>query len=373
MSPINPDRTKPWNNLPLLPPVENQFQNVEVYEKLVKARASLAELKGRAAVIPNQTMLINTISLQEAKASSEIENIFTTEEELYKAFSKANPESVKGPAKEVLRYREALWRGFNELRKKERFDLDYVINVFREIKDTNQGIRHHSIPTLIRKGGDSIGSGEIVYTPPRGEGILEEKLNNLLDFLNDDEKYNYDPLLKMAIAHYQFEAIHPFSDGNGRTGRIINIHYLTKKGLLDLPIFYLSGYIIRNKNEYYAYLGGVSQRGNWKDWILYMLNAVEITAKNTLALVNDIKALEEAIDKRIYNEARQVYSERLITSIFSQPYCTVNSLVEFKVGAEKTVRKRLNKLAEMGILEKKEEQGHHFYINTELFNLLSAQ
>lgn len=370
---INPDRTKPWNNLPLLPPEENQFQNVEVYKNLVKARAALAELKGRAAVIPNQTMLINTISLQEAKASSEIENIFTTEDELYKAFSKTNPENVKGPAKEVLRYREALWRGFNELRNKDQLDLDYIINVFREIKYTNQGIRHHSIPTIIRKGRNSIASGDIVYTPPRGKGILEEKLNNLLEFLNDDKKYNYDPLLKMAIAHYQFEAIHPFSDGNGRTGRIINIHYLTKKGLLDLPIFYLSGYIIRNKNEYYAYLGGVSQRGKWKNWILYLLNAVEITARNTLALVHDIKALEEAIGNRIYEEARQIYSEKLITAIFSQPYCTVNRLVEFKVGVEKTVRKRLNKLVEMGVLEKKEEQGHHFYINIELFNLLSEQ
>jgi len=368
---INPDRTKPWNKLPDLPPPNEKFENIDIFKKLVNARAALAELNGRVIAIPNPAMLISTISLQEAKSSTEIENIFTTNDELFKATS-TSESLYNGPAKEVVSYRKALWKGYREIKKNSKIDRDFLLNIFQKITNSRQGIRHSSTPTIIRKGGSTIGAGKVVYTPPRGEGIIEKKLDNLFEFLNNDKEYPIDPLLKMAIAHYQFEAIHPFSDGNGRTGRIINIVYLVAKGLLDLPVLYLSSSIIENKSEYYERLGGVSQRADWKGWIIYILNAVEITARNSLAKVNDILELMEATKQRILKENKNLHSDKLLEAIFYHPYSTVNVLVKNKVGAEKTIRKRLNILSEMGIMEKKTQTGNHIYVNTELYNLLSV-
>lgn len=371
---INPDRNKPWNALPLLPPPLELTEDLEIYKDyLIGARTALAELNREARNIANQSILINTLPLREAKDSSEIENIFTTNEELYKAFSKKSEDvdALKGPAKEVIRYREALWEGYHDIKSKGQMDMDYLLKIFQEVKETNQGIRHPSIPTVIRKGGNSLTSGQVVYTPPRGISLIEEKLHNLFEFMNDDQKYNYDPLIKMAIGHYQFEAIHPFSDGNGRTGRIMNIHLLNYKSLLDLPILYLSSYIIAHKEDYYYRIGAVSQRADWKPWIKYILRSVEVTARKTLAKIEDIRALEEAIDKRIYDEAKNIYSKELIAAIFNQPYCTAKQLISMKVGSENTVRRRLRKLEDMGILEQCRDNGHYFYLNIELFNLLS--
>jgi Fic family protein len=367
---INPDRTKPWNQLPDLPPPNEKIENIAIFKKLVNARAALAELNGRVIAIPNPAMLISTISLQEAKSSTEIENIFTTNDELYKATS-TSEKMYDGPAKEVVNYRKALWKGYGRIKKNPKIDRDFLLNIFRKITNSHQGLRHPSTPTVIRKGGSTVGAGQVVYTPPRGEGILEKKLDNLFEFLNDDKKYPIDPLLKMAIAHYQFEAIHPFSDGNGRTGRIINIVYLVAKGLLDLPVLYLSSSIIDNKSEYYERLGGVSQRADWKGWIIYILNAVENTAHNSLAKVNDILTLMEATKKRILKENKNLYSDKLLEAIFYHPYSRVNILVKNKVGAEKTIRKRLNLLAEMGVMEKQVHNGNHIYVNVELYNLLA--
>jgi len=234
---INPDRRVPWNDLPALPIKEELYETVEIMKKLGDAKASLARLHGRSAVIPNQGLLINTISLQEAKLSSEIENIFTTDDELYKAYSDQHSEAV-GASKEVIRYREALWSGYNYLKEGEMFNQEYFIKIFQEIKQTTDKIRPPFIETTIKLGGTGPNAGQVIYTPPRGGGILEEKIENLVSFINDDEQYNIDHLLKMAIAHFQFEAIHPFRDGNGRTGRVFNIHYLTSKGLLDYPILF---------------------------------------------------------------------------------------------------------------------------------------
>ncbi len=267
------DRTIPFNDLPRLPPIETVIDN-DILKKWGLASRALAELNRNILRIPNPNMLVNTISLQEAQSSTAIENIFTTEDELYKAVSDTVKEETANPAtKEVLRYREALWGGYKTLVEKKVFNKSTIIKVFQKIKNTKQGIRPPQSQVVIKRGQSKIKPGEIIYTPPRGTGIVEKKIDNLLDFLNND-KYEIDPLLKMTIAHYQFEAIHPFTDGNGRTGRIINLLYLVNQNLLSHPVLYLSKYIINHKEDYYHLLSGVTQRQAWKPWILFMLSAV---------------------------------------------------------------------------------------------------
>lgn len=367
---INPDRNVPWNDLPLLPISTELYETIDILKKLVDAKAALARLQGRSVVIPNQGLLINTISLQEAKISSAIENIFTTDDELYKAFSDQN-QNATGASKEVLRYREALWSGFSFLRSHNEFNQEYFIRIFQEIKETKDTISPPFHQTTIRKGGSSIDAGQIIYTPPRGKGIIEEKLTNLIEFINDDKKYPIDPLIKMAIAHYQFEAIHPFRDGNGRTGRVFNIHYLTQKGLLDVPILFLSRYILDNKDMYYSGLQGVSQRGNWKDWILFMLNAIENTSQLTYNKINAIVASKDAVLDYIQQDAKFQQAEKLVEIIFTQPFTKVSHLVDQKHFAEKTARKYLNELCDLQVLEKKIIDGKHYYLNLELYKILS--
>jgi len=368
---INPDRNSPWNGLPALPIEKDIYYTTEVLEKLMDAKVALAKLQGRSFAIPNQGILINTISLQEAKASSAIENIFTTDDELYRAYSTDKNEPVEGSAKEVLRYREALWTGMKYIRKKNVFDKEYCIKIYQEIKQTNDKIRPSFVSTIIRQGGNGPNAGKTIYTPPRGNGIIEKKLDNLLDFMNDYEKFKVDPVLKMAIGHCQFESIHPFRDGNGRTGRVFNIHYLTQKGLLDLPILYLSRYIIENKEEYYIRLSSVTQQGEWKSWILYMLRAVENTAIITYNKINDIISAKDNILAVVESDTDIKRPEQIIEMIFLQPYTKVRHLTENGLYAENTARNYLNKLSEMGILEKKVIQGHHYYLNLELNRILS--
>jgi Fic family protein len=367
---VNPDRRVPWNDLPPLPIKEELYETIDVFKKLGDAKASLARLQGRSVVIPNQGLLINTISLQEAKLSSEIENIFTTDDELYKAFSDQNKESG-GASKEVLRYREALWSGYNYLKEGGKFNHAYFTKVFQEIKQTTDRIRPPFLETTIKQGGTGRNADMVIYTPPRGKEVLEAKLDNLYNFLNDDEKYKIDHLLKMAIAHFQFEAIHPFRDGNGRTGRLFNIHYLTSKGLLDYPILFLSRYILDHKDDYYHCLQGVSQRGAWKDWILFMLRAVENTANITFHKINDIVSAKESILKYVETEGKFLNPEKLIEAIFIQPYTKVNHLENSGLYAEKTARNYLNNLCDMQVLEKKVLEGKHYYLNLELFRILT--
>ena len=367
---INPDRNSPWNDLPLLPIPEELYKKIDILEHLGNAKAALARLHGRSAVIPNQGMMINSISLQEAKNSSAIENIFTTDDELYKAFSDQNPE-LDGSPKEVLRYREALWSGFNYIKKEEKFTLDYFINVFQEIKQTTVGLRPPFNTTVIRQGGTGPNAGKVIYTPPRGKGVIENKLENLIHFLNDDEQFKIDHLLKMAIGHFQFEAIHPFSDGNGRTGRICNIHYLTNKGLLDLPILFLSKYILEHKNDYYSGLQGVSQRGQWNDWILFMLRAIENTSNATFNKINSIVSVKDSIVHFVKAETKLRKPDDLIEFLFTQPFIKVKHLVDSGIYSENTARDYLNKLCDLQILEKKEIEGKHYYLNLELHRILS--
>ena len=346
-------------------------ETVEILNQLVKSRAALGRLQGRSAVIPNQGLLINSISLQEAKASSAIENIFTTDDELYKAYSEQATMTIEGTPKEVLRYREALWRGHEYLENRPDFDTGYFSQMYRQITQATDGIRSPLAQIYIKQGGSGPNAGKAAYTPPRGAGILEAKLDNLLDFMNDDERYPLDPVLKMAIGHFQFEAIHPFRDGNGRTGRVFNIHYLTHKGLLDYPILFLSRYIMDHKADYYAFLSGVSQRGDWKSWIMYMLRAVETTASLTYDKINDLVSAKDAILQAIVTDTRIERPEQLVNSIFTQPFTKVKHLTDARLYVENTARKYLNQLEEMGILSKKVISGHHYYQNLELHRILS--
>lgn len=367
---INPDRSRPWNDLPELPIEPQYFRDLDIFEQLGEAKAAIARLQGRSAAIPNQGMLINTISLQEAKASSEIENIFTTDDELYKAFGDENIK--QGPAKEILHYRESLWNGHQYLQTSEGFDIAYFELIYQTITGMNDGIRKPFAQTYIRQGGTGPNAGKAVYTPPRGEGVVEAKMGNLIQFINDDHSYAIDPILKMAMGHLQFEAIHPFRDGNGRTGRLFNIHFLTHKGLLDLPILFLSKFILDRKEDYYAFLAGVTQRAAWKDWLLFMLKAVEKTSTDTYNKINDILTTKDSILHVLETETAISRPESLVEAIFTQPYTKVKHLTEKKIYAENTARQYLNRLAEMGIVERREISGGHYYVNLELYRILGG-
>ena len=368
---INTDRTKPWNSLPLLPIKEELYRTIEIFEKLGDARSALARLQGRSIIIPNQGLLVNTITLQEAKISSEIENIFTTDDELYKAYSDKTT-NTNGASKEVLRYRQALWSGYNYLSDNQQFDKEYFVGVFQNITETTDTIRPSFSNTVIKQGGTGVNSGKVIYTPPRGEQIIDDKLDNLITFLNDDEQFNIDHLLKMAIGHYQFEVIHPFRDGNGRTGRIFNINYLTNKGLIDVPILFLSRYILDHKEEYYGGLQGVSQRGDWNKWILFMLRAVEHTSNITYQKINDIMSTKDDILDYVRKDKQKFKDlEKLVDVLFTQPLTKVKHLVDEGVYSQNTARDYLNRLAEMRVLEKKKIDGHHYYLNLELYRILS--
>ncbi len=368
-TPIPYDRTQPYNQLPLLPPPDANVITVEILHALNKANKALAELKGLAKKIPNQSMLVNTIALREAKASTEIENIFTTDDELYKALS-GNDINLKGNAKKVLRYREALWIGFKMLKEKEKFTPEIMIKLYQTIQQMNDGIRPSQTETVIKKrGSDSLG-GSIVYTPPRGEKVIKQKLDNLIDYMNDDKNYAYDPLIKLAISHYQFEAIHPFRDGNGRTGRILNILLMIQKQLLDVPILYLSAYIINNKDDYYKYLNKVSSLRNWKDWILYMLKAVEETAIYTINKINEIDRLFQITLELVSKKLPQIRKE-VVEKIFEQPYTSPKKLLDKNIKSINTAKKYLEQLTKLKIMLPQKIGKEIVYLNVDLFNLLS--
>ncbi|MDB5141211.1 MAG: filamentation induced by cAMP protein Fic [Mucilaginibacter sp.] len=368
---VNPDRNVPWNTLPELPVDKELYEDIEIYNQLGNAKAALGRLQGRSIAIPNQGLLINSISLQEAKASSAIENIFTTDDELYQAYSEEQVKQLNGPTKEILFYREALWDGYGYLKGDQTFDENYFIKMYRIISQFNDGIRTPIAQIVIKEGGTGPNAGKISYTPPRGKGVVEAKLKNLIEFLNDDKAYPIDPLLKMAIGHFQFEAIHPFRDGNGRTGRIFNIHYLTKKELLDYPILFLSRYIMDHKEDYYAGLSGITQRGSWKNWLLYMLKAVEVTSNLTYDKINDIIGAKDAILSAIIADTDIARPESLVNAIFTQPYTRVKHLTGANIYAENTARKYLDQLTGMSVLEKRIIGKGNYYLNLELYRILS--
>ncbi len=368
-NPVAFDRNLPYNGLPLLPPPDDEIVTIEILQGVNKANKALAELKGLSKKLPNQSMLVNTITLREAKASSEIENIFTTDDELYRELS-ADDNSLKGNAKEVLRYRQALWDGFNRIKSTGQFDRELLINMYREIKKVTDGIRPPQTETTIQKRGSGTLLATVVYTPPRGEKVIEEKLENLIEYLNDDHKYPYDPLIKLAVSHYQFEAIHPFRDGNGRVGRVLNLLIMINKGLLDVPILYLSAFIINNKNDYYAYLNKVTTRKKWKDWVLYMLKAVEETSLFTINRINEIDNLFQRTLNLVKLKLPHIPRE-VVEIIFEQPYVRPKRLLSENIRSINTAKKYLTELAKTGILVPQKVGKEVIYLNIDLFNLLS--
>lgn len=349
----------PYNELPLLMPDKRFWETIEVYKKLAEARASLAELKGRLPIIPNPLMLINTLVLQEAKASSTIENIFTTNDTLYKAFS--SNLNTDPSTKEVLRYREALWNAFTKMKSSSDYSAKLAVEIFKTITEKKEEIRKVQV---------YIGSTDhIVYTPPSPGNILKNKLNNLFDVAMREKAV--DPLIKMAILHYQFEAIHPFTDGNGRTGRILNVLYLCKEKLIDLPVIYLSKFILDNKNKYYKHLREVTEKGSWTNWILFMLEAVGQTSSLTLKKVNGIYEDYLSVIEKVRTKAPDIYSHELIEVIYNQPYCKIGILEEKKIASRNTASKYLRRLEELGILASEIVGRETLYKNLSLFKILS--
>ena len=363
------DRNLPHNQLPLLPPPDEMILAVEVLQAMNNANKALAELKGLARKLPNQSMLVNTIALREAKASTEIENIFTTDEDLYNALS-GNESSLTPNIKEVLRYRQALWAGFKRVNTDKAISKDLLITIYQQIKELNDGFRPPFTETVIRRRGSDFPGSSVVYTPPRGEGVLKEKLENLLDYLNDDDRYPYDPLIKLAVSHYQFEAIHPFRDGNGRTGRILNILLLVLKNLLEIPILYLSSYIIGTKDDYYTLLNRVTTHNGWHEWLLYMFRSVEQTSLFTIRRINEIDDLfsrtYDIVSKRLPHIRKEV-----VERIFEQPYISPKSLISRDIKSLNTAKKYLSQLSGLGIMTQKKVGKEIIYINIDLFNLLS--
>ena len=364
------DRDIPYNNLPPLPPATELYRDEDVLNKLMIASRRLAELKGLASTLPNQSIFVNTIALREAKASSAIENIFTTDDELYKSLSYQEDNYLEGPAKEILHYREALWEGFNRVESDKTMTLNTIISVYRAVKQTHDGIRPYQAEVVIKKRGWGSLVAETVYTPPRGKGIVEKKMADLLEFLNNDIQYPIDPLLKMAMAHYQFEAIHPFSDGNGRTGRILCILYLIQKQLLDLPILFLSSYILQNKDEYYLKLSGITGTQMWKPWILYMLEAVSQTAEYTTDKILRIKTLMERT-RAIMLDNKLPVEKMNIPKLFEQPYIRPKTLLSEKVKSINTAKKYLSILETCGILAKEKVGKEYIWFNTDLMAILT--
>ncbi len=355
---MNPNH--PYNDLPPLPPAV-ELENVSILKKAIEAHKALAELKGAVKSIPNQGILVNGIVLQEARLSSEIENIVTTNDELYRAA--ADEKLTSNPhAKEVLLYREALWHGFNYLKKKP-LATNLFIEIAEIIKGKNIGIR--KVP------GTKIANskGEVIYTPPEGESVIRDKLSNLEKFLHDED--GIDPLIKLAALHYQFEAIHPFIDGNGRTGRIINILFLVEKGLLDKPILFLSHYILRTRPNYYIGLRNVTEKGSWVDWVMYMLEAIETTALETQQRVDGINTAMEKAQMLVKTKAPKIYSKDLIEVIFEHPYCKIRFLEDAKIAKRQTAALYLQTLEELGLLKSIKIGSEKYYINKKLMKILS--
>ncbi len=358
------DRAKPYNDLPLLPPA-GRLETEAVLRAAIRASRSLAELKGRTRTVPNPAILLNTIALQEARASSEIENIFTTSDELYRGLSGESPE-VSPHAKEVLHYNEALWFGAQALRERRVLSSKLAIEIGGMIKPEDAGIRRQPGANLINRA-----TGEVVYTPPDGEPRIRKLLGNLEEFVNSAED-GLDPLVKLAVLHYQFEAIHPFRDGNGRTGRILLILYLLQQRLLEQPILFLSRYIIEHKNHYYRLLREVTETGAWEPWILYVLRAVEATAETTVLKIEAIgDLLARMVEEGRLKLPKRTFSKELIEQLFVRPYCKIRHLEEAGLAARVSASRYLHDLADTGLVAKVKSGKEILFVNERLVKLLA--
>jgi Fic family protein len=340
-----------------------RFDTPAILKRLASSSRALAELKGVAASIPNQGILINTLGLQEAKDSSEIENIVTTHDELFK--DDVLPDSLASPsAKEVLRYRQALRVGFEQVRSSGLITANHIIQIQAELERNNAGFR--KLPGTALKDG----AGRTVYTPPQDPSEIVRLMGDLERFVNDDSLFVVDPLIKMALIHHQFESIHPFYDGNGRTGRILNVLYLVNKGLLDIPVLYLSNYIVHTKASYYRLLQTTRDDDTWEDWVLYLLTAVEVTARQTIATVNDIKAALFDYKHRI-RSGYKFYSQDLINNLFTHPYTKIDFVQRDLKVSRLTATKYLDALASGGFLHKQKMGRANYYVNISLKGILT--
>lgn len=360
----NYDPATPYNSLPHLPPAV-ELETKAVLKAAIEARTRVAELEMACHRIPNPAVLIRSIALQEAKSSSEIENIFTTNDELYQAASKQQATAIDPYTKEVLRYQEALWDGFHRVSAGDPFDLGLIL-----------GIGKHLIPagTSIRQSGGThirnAATKEVVYTPPTGAERIEGLLQDLCEFLNSDT--DHDPLVRMAVGHYQFEAIHPFHDGNGRTGRVLNVLLLVRQRLLSYPVLYLSRFLINNRPEYYAGLRRVTENQDWEAWILLLLRGVAETSIQTSHKIQSIiHEIQDATEKT-RTLAPKIYSRELVETIFLQPYTRIGHLVEREVAQRQTASVYLQKLEEIGILQSQKVGRDTLYLNPALLDILRA-
>lgn len=351
------------NDLPLLPP-KADIETKGILRKTISAGRALAQLNGTLLNLPNPTLFLDTIYLQEAKASSEVENIITTNDELYKSL--VSGKKVENSAtKEVLSYKEALWSGLEQLKEKPFITTNLCISIVQCIKQNSASIRNTPGTML------SNTKGEVIYTPPSGEAVIREKLANLEKFINEND--TIDPLIKMALMHYQFEAIHPFADGNGRTGRILLLLYLKLSGLLNTPAIYLSEYIIKNKANYYKCLRNVTENNDWENYILYMLDMIEKTAARGLERLNRItKAIDKTADE-IKTKLPKIYSKDLIEILFRLPYTKRQYLVDENIGSAKTAGNYLIALEENGFLKSVKVGKEKLYLNQQLLTILEGK
>lgn len=358
---FNPQQ--PYNNLPVLPP-SALLETTPVLKACINARAALAELKQAGALLPNQGLLINMLPLLEAKDSSEIENIVTTSDRLFQ-YAQDGEESLADHAtKEALRYRTALYQGFVALKDRP-LNTATAVTVCSTIKGVAMDIRRVPGTSIVNTA-----TGATVYTPPVGEQIIRDLLSNWERYLHAVD--DLDPLIRMAVCHYQFEAIHPFLDGNGRTGRILNSLFLIERGLLNLPILYLSYYILRHKNDYYRLLREVTAEQNWQGWIIYMLTAVNETARWITRKISAVRELNEHTADYIRQRLPKIYSRELVDKIFEQPYCRIQTLITANLGQRQTASGYLKKLVEIGVLIEIPAGKEKLFVHPKLMQLMTT-
>lgn len=354
---------RPYNDLPLLPPGED-VETKAILKQCIASRSALAELKLAGELIPNAAMLVNTLPLLEAQASSEIENIVTTTDQLFQ-YASIGEDRADPATKEALRYRTALYEGVSHLKSRPISTrlAEQLCTRIKHVEMTVRGVPGTALANSV--------SNEIIYTPPEGEQLLRQKLANWENYLHNET--SIDPLIRMAITHYQFEAIHPFTDGNGRTGRMLNILFLIEQNLLTLPILYLSRYIIRNKPDYYRYLLDVTRDHKWEAWIIYMLKGVEETAIWTREKIDAIRNLLAHTSQHVQKKLPAIYSRELVELIFSQPYCRIANLVECGLAKRQTASVYLKQLTEIGILKEIKIGREKLFIHPKLISLLRQQ
>lgn len=354
------NKSQPYNDLPLLPP-QAELETKEILTKTIRASRALAQLNGAIRNLPNPSLFLDTLHLQEAKASSEIENIITTNDDLYQAVV-ADKKFDNAATKEVISYKEAIWLGFSRLEQRPFITTNLCIELVQCIKQNTAGIRTTPGTTLSNR------QGEVIYTPPSGEQVIREKMANLETFINEND--SIDPLIKMAISHYQFEAIHPFSDGNGRTGRILLLLQLKLEKLLDVPALFLSEHIIKHKDMYYEGLRSVTENNEWSTFIRYMLDMVETTAIKGLERLESIVQLMDTTGQEIKEKLPKVYSKDLVEVIFKLPYTKRQNLINADLGTPKTVGNYLIALEEAGFLKSIKVGKEKLYLNRPLMNIL---